>query len=124
MTKKQTANNGRFLAGGAGGPGRPKGSPNKTTAEMKAAILEVFTLLQRDNGRPYSLAEWAKTNPDKFYPLASRLIPSEARIDSRIAAVSERALEELSSAELTAIILADEQGRAMVESMRGAKPNL
>jgi hypothetical protein len=108
MTEKQTAENGRFVPGGKGGPGRPKGLPNKTTAEIKAAILAAFTILQREEGKPYALSEWAKANPDKFYPLAARLIPSEARVDSRIAMRGDVDLRRLTTAELEAIVLASE----------------
>jgi hypothetical protein len=62
---------------GKPGPGRPKGSVNKTTALMKDAITAVYADLQgdfpeRDNGHFYT---WAVQNPTEFYKLASKLIP-------------------------------------------------
>ena len=33
---------GKFTAGGGGGPGRPKGTPNKASAAAKEAIWEAF----------------------------------------------------------------------------------
>lgn len=62
---------------GKPGPGRPKGSPNKTTALMKDAITAVYADLQaqveeRDHGHFFI---WANQNPTEFYKLASKLIP-------------------------------------------------
>lgn len=61
--------------------GRPKGSPktggrkpgsaNKVTASIKAAFKEAFDEL----GGVAALVEWARTNQDDFYKLASKLIP-------------------------------------------------
>jgi hypothetical protein len=61
----------------AAGRGRPKGSPNKTTALMKDAIAAVYSDLQeqfpeRDHGHFFT---WASTYPTEFYKLASKLIP-------------------------------------------------
>lgn len=113
MTDKQSAENGRFAPGNKGGPGRPKGSPNKSTAEIKAALIEAFAVMQSDPSKPYALAEWAKANPDRFYPLvASRLIPSESRVDSRVNVRREGDLKTYSEAELIAIIQEGEAERA------------
>lgn len=62
---------------GKPGPGRPKGSPNKTTTLMKDAISAVYADLQnqfpdRDHGHFFT---WASTYPTEFYKLASKLIP-------------------------------------------------
>lgn len=55
------------------GKGRPKGSPNKTTASIKAAITEAFEQL---GGVP-ALVKWGKANPGEFYKLWGRLAPQE-----------------------------------------------
>lgn len=113
MMEKQTAENGRFLPGNKGGPGRPKGVPNKTTAEVKAALIEAFAIMQEDPSKPYALAEWAKANPDRFYPLvAARLIPAESRVDSRVRVRREGDLNTYSNEELLAIIAQGEAGVA------------
>jgi len=41
---------GKFVSGGGGGPGRPKGTPNHLTAEVKAVIYEAF---ERKGGVKY-----------------------------------------------------------------------
>lgn len=58
-------------AAGNRGKGRPKGAVNKTTASVKAALVEAFDKL---GGVP-SLVAWGKAEPDKFYPLWARMLP-------------------------------------------------
>ena len=56
------------------GPGRPKGSSNKTTALAKEAIEQAFSALQGKKGK--SLPEWAENNIDDFYKLIfPKLLP-------------------------------------------------
>ncbi|KEQ53061.1 hypothetical protein [Sphingobium chlorophenolicum] len=56
--------------------GRQKGTPNKTTAMMKAAIEDVFQKLQDgDGGDNAHFLGWAKENPTEFYKLSSKLLP-------------------------------------------------
>jgi hypothetical protein len=55
--------------------GRAPGTPNKDTAEMKAAWLSAFEALQEDPNN--GLLEWAKANPTHFYRTAFALIPKE-----------------------------------------------
>lgn len=43
------------------------------TATVKAAFEEAFEYIQSDPEA--NLGTWGKNNPDKFYPLASKLIP-------------------------------------------------
>jgi hypothetical protein len=69
----------------AAGRGRPKGSPNKTTAIMKDAITAVYSDLQAsvenaDNANAHFLL-WAKANATEFYKLASKLIPLQVAGD-------------------------------------------
>lgn len=58
---------------GNAGKGRPKGSPNKVTASIKAALQNAFD----DLGGVPSLVKWGKGNPSEFYALWGRLIPKE-----------------------------------------------
>jgi hypothetical protein len=59
------------------GKGRPKGSPNKTTASVKAALTEAFDKL----GGVDSLVSWAQEQPAEFYKLWGRLAPTEVQAD-------------------------------------------
>lgn len=52
--------------------GRQKGTPNKVTATVRQSFTEAF---HHVNQGPSSLAQWGRANPDKFYPLAAKLIP-------------------------------------------------
>ena len=73
-----------FTDGGRPGPGRPKGSPNRTTVAMKNAISTVFEDLQAGHGGegayPHFLA-WAKANPTEFYRMAARQLPVHVAIE-------------------------------------------
>lgn len=51
--------------------GRKKGTPNKATKTIREAWIEAFNLV---NER-IPLHEWGASNPEKFYPLATKLIP-------------------------------------------------
>jgi len=78
-TDKQTVENGgdddrddagRFAEGNPGGPGRPKGEPNKIGADLKADLWQAY---QRRGG-----AAWLEKLPDKdFIGLLTRLLPRE-----------------------------------------------
>ncbi len=59
------------------GMGRPPGSPNKTTASLKAAILEAFDEI----GGAEWLKDLAESDPKAFVSLLARLIPSEVSAD-------------------------------------------
>lgn len=61
------------------GKGRVKGSQNKLTRTVKEAFEHVFRDLQKDHKSPANLRNWAKAEPDKFYPLAAKLIPTEVK---------------------------------------------
>jgi len=85
MTKSSTKNSnisGRFQPGQSGNPaGRPVGSKNRFSA-LKEAFVEAFDGI----GGVDSLTEWAKDNPDKFYPLLARLFPKEVAVESKSSA--------------------------------------
>ena len=72
----QTTNKPRRVGDGTPGPGRPKGSKNKSTLQIKEAFLEAFNHL---GGVP-ALVKWGKSNETDFYKLAARLIPTEQHI--------------------------------------------
>lgn len=66
---KQTAGN--AIGKGKAGPGRPKGVPNKLTADVKAMILEA---LDRKGGVDYLVAQ-AEENPTAFMTLLGKVLP-------------------------------------------------
>lgn len=55
--------------------GRRKGTPNKTTATVKAALVEAFDKL---GGVP-ELVKWGKANPSQFYALWGKMLPTEVK---------------------------------------------
>ena len=85
ITKPSAKNShisGRFQPGQSGNPaGRPVGSKNRFSA-LKEAFVEAFDGI----GGVDSLTEWAKDNPDKFYPLLARLFPKEVAVESKSSA--------------------------------------
>lgn len=70
-------NRGGRPKGGPGGPGRPKGVPNKLTTEVKQAILEAF---EKAGGVEY-LAKVALDDPRTFCSLLGRIVPSEIKAE-------------------------------------------
>lgn len=56
--------------------GRKKGSVNKTTASVKAALTQAFQL----HGGVPALLRWAKDNETEFYRLWSKLVPTEVNV--------------------------------------------
>ena len=61
----------RRVGDGTPGPGRPKGSSNKTTADVKAMVLEA---LKHAGGAEY-LCMQAYDNPKAFLALVGRVLP-------------------------------------------------
>jgi hypothetical protein len=57
-------------------PGRPKGSPNKTTALLKDAILKAATDAGDGDMAAY-LKEQAKKNPGPFMALLGKVLPMQ-----------------------------------------------
>ena len=56
------------------GPGRPKGVPNKTTTQLKEAILEAATAAGKGSLTAY-LETQAKENPGHFMTLLGKVLP-------------------------------------------------
>ena len=75
-TAKNSNKAGKFKPGQSGNPaGRTPGSRNRFTA-LKEAFVEAFDGI----GGVDSLMEWARNNPDKFYPILARLFPKEVEV--------------------------------------------
>lgn len=49
--------------------GRPAGSRNKITAEIKQVMFECFD--------PKDFKKWAKKNPDSFYQIMTKILPKD-----------------------------------------------
>lgn len=64
------------------GPGRPKGSQNKTTALLKDAILLAATKAGGDDGIAGYLEVQAKANPTAFMSLLGKVLPMQIAGDS------------------------------------------
>ena len=76
-TAKQSGENdrtesGKFAPGNRASPGRPRGSPNRSTSELKSAILQA---LDQAGGISY-LTKLATSEPKVFATLLLRLLPS------------------------------------------------
>lgn len=56
-------------------PGRPKGSPNKTTALLKDAILQAAEQAGDKKGMIGYLKKQAKDNPTSFMGLLGKVLP-------------------------------------------------
>lgn len=53
--------------------GRQKGTPNKTTASVKAALQSVYD----QRGGDAAFLAWSNENPTEFYKLWGRQLPHE-----------------------------------------------
>ena len=69
---KQTADNG--IGKGTPGPGRPKGSANKTTAAIKEMVIQALNEAHEDGGVAY-LKDQAAKNPTAFLTLIGKVLP-------------------------------------------------
>ena len=67
---------GRFQKGGAGGPGRPPGSHNMSTAMLREAFLNAFDNL---GGEEWLVAQ-ARKDPRTFVRCVAKMLPREATI--------------------------------------------
>ena len=69
---------GRWVSGQSGNPnGRPKGTPNRTTASLKEALLNAFD----EAGGEGSLVALARSDPRTFATLLGKLIPREVQAE-------------------------------------------
>lgn len=75
MTVKQTGEN--AIGKGKPGPGRPKGSQNKTTAILKDAILQAAEKAGGEGGMVGYLTLQATQNPQSFLPLLGKVLPMQ-----------------------------------------------
>lgn len=75
MANKQTSE----IGGGKSGPGRPKGSLNKVTNDLKAAILKAGNDAHKDGLVGY-LTQQAKTNPGAFMAMLGKTLPKEVQV--------------------------------------------
>lgn len=62
---------------GRAGAGRPKGSPNKTTALLKDAILKAAEQAGGKEGMVGYLKTQAEENPQSFLPLLGKVLPMQ-----------------------------------------------
>lgn len=62
---------------GNAGKGRPKGSPNKTTALLKDAILKAAENAGGADGMVGYLTAQASMNPQSFLPLLGKVLPMQ-----------------------------------------------
>ena len=65
---------GRFRRGSPGGPGRPAGSPNRTTIDGRVLRREFYESWKRNDG-PALLDRLASEDPHAYLKLMVRLLP-------------------------------------------------
>lgn len=71
-----------------GHPGsKPIGAVAKNTKLIKEIFADVFYKLQDDPKA--NLETWAKTNPEAFYKLGIRLVPTQVNLTANIALTDE-----------------------------------
>lgn len=71
----------RRVGDGTPGPGRPKGTPNKTTTQLKEALLEAAALAGGDGGLVGYLTLQATENPPAFMSLLGKVLPLQVAGD-------------------------------------------
>lgn len=77
---KQTDKKPRRVGDGTPGPGRPKGSQNRTTALLKDAILQAAEAAGNkvgSEGMVSYLTEQAEENPKAFLTLLGKVLPMQ-----------------------------------------------
>ena len=75
MADKKTAEN--MIGKGKAGPGRPKGTPNKTTALIKDAIIQAAENAGGPEGMVGYLTMQAEANPGPFMALLGKVLPTQ-----------------------------------------------
>lgn len=85
MAERNKVTDGKFPAGR--GPGRPKGSVNKTTALLKDAILLAATNADEKGGLVGYLTTQAKENPGPFLTLLGKVLPMQVTGEDGVALV-------------------------------------
>jgi len=68
------------MAAGRKTGGRQRGTPNKCTASVRAALEECFERI----GGIEILAQWAQENQTEFYRIWSKILPRDLRIEADI----------------------------------------
>ena len=74
---------GRFAKGNPGGPGRPRGSRNKTGSQARQAILEAFEAL----GGVEWLMQIARAEPALFVRLLAACLPRETETAGQVVVI-------------------------------------
>jgi hypothetical protein len=98
--------------------GRKAGTPNKVTANVKAALLHAYAAIGGDD----HFAKWARKNPTEFYKLYAKLLPTEVSVTGEmetrtITEVIVRTREE-AAVVLALIAPAEQPGPALPEASR------
>lgn len=57
--------------------GRPRGSPNVVTADVKQSIMSVYHSLEGADG----LLKWARKNQTEYYRMLVAILPKEQKIE-------------------------------------------
>lgn len=72
-----TDNESPKIGQGKPGPGRPKGTPNRTTALLKDAILKAAEAAGGAEGMVGYLTQQAQENPGPFMALLGKVLPMQ-----------------------------------------------
>ena len=72
---QRRGSDGKFLPGNRSG-GRPRGSPNKSTLDIRVVKREILASWHRIGGKS-RLDEWAKANFGEYIKLIARLLPAD-----------------------------------------------
>jgi len=102
--------------------GRAKGTPNRVTVSVKAALLEAFDR----RGGVDALLRWSDECPSEFYALWGRLIPREAPHDPALAVVRVpygEHMECIGSLTGGGVLLPRLLGPKSLEAISGAPPH-
>ncbi|MDA8190917.1 MAG: hypothetical protein M0Z68_05475 [Gammaproteobacteria bacterium] len=87
VEKPRRATHGRFAKGTAPGPGRPRGSRNKTGTEARQAILSAFEQV----GGITWLVQIARDEPALFVRLLAACLPRETETAGQVVVIGAQA---------------------------------